>query len=239
MFDIFRSLQNLLCNKEDKERNRYISKEGEDLLYRLNKRLRDEFPETRLESGTPNALGKYSQPIEIDSAIANVFSRYRTNAITGYAARVAEELHTGKRSQSLNKGNIELLIDDFIEWGRKMGGDDFKYSKKDLANPIDKHLIFCEALTSGNLGVSEDENADDGKYLNFTLENKRAVQKLLNRIINQNLQWTLEATKKTSSGLYQTYLFGKLASAEAIEQKVVGDVIFGYCVRLGESLYPF
>ena len=227
--DIFYSLQNLICNREGKERDKYISKESEEVLYQPNKRLRDEFPETRFESGTPNALGKYLQPMEIDSAIANVFGRYRTNALTGYAARVAEELHTGKQSGALSKKDVESLINDFIEQKKKIDGNNFKYSEKDLVNPVDRRLIFCEALSAGDL--SGGKNVDDGKYLRFTLEDKRTVQDFLSRTIAQNLKWTIEATERIAG-------MGFCRTDEEIKQKVVGDIIFGYCVRLGESLDP-
>lgn len=206
-FDVFCSIFYLLRDKNNKERQKYFSPLSESILFQRAKRFYKDFTvnavRVNISLGIKDAFNFDSNPF---------FQNSTTNALSGYSLRTAEELYSGRKSNSLHTVDIESMIQEYMLEEKKEFGDKSLYANVDLCDPLVKREIFSSCL--GGTGVLE----------KYNLLSKEETMHWYNVIGQQNIKMTIETEGR---------------SPERIEDEVVSDLLFGYCLRLSESLMHY
>jgi len=206
-FDVFSSVFYLLADKNNQERQKYFSPLSERVLLQRAHRFYKNFAADATRMNV--ALG-VKKPFDFDPS--PFFQNSITNALSGYSLRIAEELYSGGKSNSLNTEDIESMIQKYMLEEKKEFGDKSVYANADLCDPLVKREIFSSYL--GGVGV----------FTKYNLLSKEETVHWYNVIGQQSIEMTIEAGGR---------------SAGRIEDEVVADLLFGYCLRLSESLMPY
>lgn len=144
-----------------------------------------------------------------------------TNAMTGYAVRASEELITKLRSLPLSLDEIQKRINSF----KKTYHDE--YIVKDIA----LHMPDGEAQVNRILFVFYLQ--DDNKHMNYFLD-EPLLQRWFCTIIESNTEMVLQKYRESFSNIGTNVI----PKTDDIAEEVLNDMVFGYCVRLCESLFP-
>ncbi|MHA1677948.1 MAG: hypothetical protein ACTSW3_04090 [Promethearchaeota archaeon] len=224
LIDIFNSLYNLICDKSNSERKQYISSLSEKVIFDRNKRIFKDYAKNI------SILKSMSGSNPFDLNLSPLIQSTSSNVLSGYTFRVAEELHTGKKSDNLDIKEIEKIIIEYLEAGKKAIGDEFLWYKSDIKSPLIKREILSTALLR------------DNKYLSFTLLDEENIKSWLSHIMNGNFKRHIKTIERLYNNIYGSPQVAKnLVSnnQEKYGNDVIEDVIFGYCLRLSESLMPY
>ena len=205
-FDVFSSVCYLLADKNNPERQKYFSPLSERVLLQRAHRFYKNFA---VDATRMNVTLGVKDPFNFDPN--PFFQSSITNALSGYSLRTAEELYSGGKNNSLDTGEIELMIQEHMLEEKKKFGDKSLYANVDLCDPLVKREIFSSYL--GGVGV----------LTKYNLLSKEETVHWYNVIGQQNIKMTRDAGGSTSR----------------IEDEVVADLLFGYCLRVSESLMPY
>jgi hypothetical protein len=143
-----------------------------------------------------------------------------SNAVTGYAVRECEELIVRRKLPPLPMKTIQEGI-AFVGTQYK---DEYvvKRIARDMPGDADRQRIMF-------IFYLQDHN----KHMNYFLD-ESMIGKYFDMILQPNVELTLQKHRDalSAAGVRRT-----LKEVE-IAEEVLNDVVFGYCVRLSESLFP-
>lgn len=148
--------------------------------------------------------------------------------MTGYTYRSIEEIIVKKKSDKLSESDkISLMTSLFAE-----AGDDLKrscYKVLDSRNDLDNRVLFCLSLRW------------DNRHMKYQLAEDNYQNKWCSLILSQNVLTSLKhhenIFKLLLPGANVKIMVNKKRSA--IEDGVQQDFLFGYIVKLAESLNPY
>jgi hypothetical protein len=217
--DLFNSLFNLLADQENAKRSEYFSTFSEKVIAR---RCKLDF-EDAYNDIVRNLGMKFVEP----SAVAELYHLTLTLTLSGYVFRSVEEIITKRRSDPLQESDRAWLMTSLF----KEAGDDLNrscYRPLAVKNDVDRRVLFCLALRW------------DNRHLKYQLTEDKYAHEWASIILSQNLTTCIKCHEK---------VFGLLmpgSNAQAIttmkhssfEENVQEDFLFGYIVRLAESLNP-
>jgi hypothetical protein len=136
-----------------------------------------------------------------------------SNAVTGYTIRVTEELITKGKTAPININEISNYISEFVN--RYSTEHVVKYISENMPNQMLKdRILFIFYLQ------------DDNKHMRYFL-NEPLLTKWFDTIYQTNANDT-----------FQRYLNYIKPKENMLFEEVLNDIVFGYCVKLSESLYP-
>jgi hypothetical protein len=169
--------------------------------------------EYEIEMRASTGFMSWSSPICDADAITMRIKCRSSNAVAGYASRVTEELIARKKTLSLSSDEVKLAVASF----------ESTYNAEYAVNDIAKHMT----------DKTQEERMlfilflqDDNKHTAYFLD-----ESLWERWFGTLLQTNIDAT----IGSYKEYVQPR---TEALSEEVLNDTVFGYCVRLSESLFP-
>ena len=141
-----------------------------------------------------------------------------SNAVSGYALRVTEELILKKKTTPLSAKEVENGINSILsEFGEEHV---VKNISTHMSNKTgEKRILFTFYLQA------------DNKYMNYFLD-KPMLERWFAIILQNNAETTLERYRDAFSKLATT------PKKDMVIDLVLNDIVFGYCVRLSESLFP-
>ena len=143
-----------------------------------------------------------------------------SSALQGYVVRLCEELLSGEylKIKKLSKEQIEKHIRDYLEKVKDI--PEFQYTFQEIMSTPEK-LLVCFAYY-----LALDEN----RYNQYSIAGKETVTMIMGVIINDIF--------KPFFADYEDFLGKPLDNKEELSENVVEDVIWGYCLKLSESLLP-
>jgi hypothetical protein len=143
-----------------------------------------------------------------------------SNTVTGYAVRATEELIVKKKTLPLSVKEIENGINFF----KNLYSDE--YLVKDIAVHMadkaeERRILFIFFIQ------------DDNKHMNYFLD-EPMFQRWFHIILESNTEATLQRYRDafSISGSHAT------PKVDEIAEEVLNDMVFGYCVKLSETLFP-
>lgn len=222
--DVFNSIYSLLRDRSAPERQNFFSSLSEQMLWQRSCKLYENYVKNVPLLRTKLGLNPYNFDLN------PLYQSSASTAILGYSSRTAEELHTGKISKMLDLAEIDQIITKYINEGKREHGDGFLWGKQDVEDSYTKRIVFCEALRTGNL------------YEKFSLFDKEEIQSWKDVILKDNIDTNLKLREEALSKIYGSLLTARKMISDKQEQFAVDieqDFIFGYCLRLNESLMPF
>ena len=159
-------------------------------------------------------------PARMDAISMRIKSR-SSNTVTGYAVRATEELIVKNKTRPLSVKEIENAINSF-----KSAHND-EYLVKDIAiymsdKAEERRILFIFYIQ------------DDNKHMNYFLD-EPMLQRWFDIILESNTEATLQRYRDAFSMANGSHVTPK---EDEITEEVLNDMVFGYCVRLGESLFP-
>ena len=206
--DVMDSAYNLIITKDNKDRDNYYHPVSRALI---NKRYELEY----------DALVK-SASFSFERSDINTFQiiaqARSSNAVTGYSIRVSEELITKKRSTAYLTLFIENAITSFSNEYKE------EYIVKNIASNMPtedekERLLFIFFIQN------------DNKHMQFFLD-ETMLNKWFNIVLGTNAERTLEKYHKVFSKI------SRVPKKDDVYEEVLNDIVFGYCVRLSETLFP-
>lgn len=214
-FDLMTSLYNLVANRDNPERNRYIPFFSEDtIMHRCNTYFYYE-----LHHLMPHAVEH-----DCKEEVQDLYTMCLSNSLCGYVFRHIEEFVTGGRSPELTppeKERIRALPDSNI---KKSCYEYFSH-----VNSLEDRVLFCLGILMSNC------------HRQYMLAELAQYEEWFTVIIAQSTDRTLEFYKP----VFESLCPGKRASQRisdnyhVIRDNVERDFLFGYAVKLGESLDPY
>lgn len=143
-----------------------------------------------------------------------------SNAVTGYAVRASEELIVRRKLPPLPVKAIQ----EGIALVRSQYKDEYivKRIAQDMPCDADRERIMFIFYLQG-----------DNKHMNYFLD-ELMIGKYFDIILQQNAELTLQKHRDalSAAGVRRTLKEDELAG------EVLNDIVFGYCVKLSESLFP-
>jgi hypothetical protein len=220
--DVLNFVYNLIITPDIQDRDAYYHPVSRMLI---NKRYELEYEDsTRIHLfAFPPGLGFSARMW----AMAGFFRPRASNAVTGYAIRVAEELIVKKKTTPLSPKEVENAINSFLS---EFAGEDIvKVIYTHMSNKTEeKRILFVFYIQT------------DNKHMNYFLD-EPMLQRWFDTILQRNTELTLEMCRdafskvaKTNSDIESFITCNK----DMISRGVLDDMVFGYCVRLSESLFP-
>jgi len=217
-FDLMTSLFNLVADKDNARRGRYLPPFSEDVIQR------------RCELEFHNEV--YSFELDVQSEedwpeeIRDLFAMSLTNTLTGYIYRSVEEFVTQKKSPELLPAEKQSLI--AVLDSPKAGIGRSCYRRLDRSNAVDRAVLFCLALRLGNT-LPKYMLADDDKQKSWYFS---IVEQVYDRTIHfYSMAFkAIQPLKSLNEFMNQR--------RDSIRDNVEKDFLFGYVVKLSESLNP-
>lgn len=215
--DILNSLYNLIITPNIQGRDIYFFPVSRRII---NKRYELEYnAEVKESMAFYSSIFKVQLEKRIEAINLRINSR-SSNAITGYAIRTTEELISKRKIEPLSIEEIKDRITSFqIE-----NKEEFivKYIATHMSEKNDeKRILYIFYLQ------------DDNRHMNYFLT-ESMLEKYFNTILETNINMTIEKHREALS------LIASNANPKEklIAEEVLNDIVFGYCVKLSESLYP-
>jgi hypothetical protein len=215
--EVLNSLYNLIITTDIRERDAYFHPVSRTLInrrYELEHKLEvDALKYDLFGAFTGN---KFTERVE---AINMRIKSRSSNTVTGYAVRATEELIVKKKTLPLSVKEVENGINVF----KKSYSDE--YLVKDIAAHMadkneERRILFVFYIQ------------DDNKHMNYFLD-EPMLQRWFAIILESNTEATLQRYRHaiSISGAHVT------PKMDEIAEEVLNDMVFGYCVRLSESLF--
>ena len=215
--DVLNSLYNLITTNDAPDRDRYFHTVSRNLInqrFKQDHRLEMEAASRKLFSLSSNRTIKEMEVINMRIASRS------SNTLTGYATRGVEELITKRKTPSLSREEIEEGINLFLRLYEA------EYPVVDIANHMSDENIRERILFTFFL---QDEN----KHMKYFL-NESLLKEWFETILDTNIGSTLERYKQSAHNLGTHGNF----KDDEIAEEVLNDMVFGYCIKLSESLFP-
>lgn len=216
--ELLNSLYNLLADKASPVRRHYLPQISEDVMSRrATLEFNDEFG---------RFFATFAAHGGMPQSVSDLLTVSLSNALTGYAYRSVEEAVMRKRSSALSPTESERLLSSMrVEAGSSLR--DSCFAVLDEKKAVDLRLLRCLALRW------------DNRHLPYLLADDSVQRKWIATVMSQNIDSTIKrheaALIDMQSGDIRSLMHRKLpAIADNVEQ----DVIFGYIVKLSESLWP-
>jgi zinc-ribbon domain len=217
--EVFNSVFNLLANKTNLDRTKYFLKTSEDLLFAKNRReYEDAYKNYSFQRATFGL-----DPLDFD--LRTLFTVFNTTTLAGYSTRVTEELKTGNRSNRMPAEEADSMLVRFLQEGKAELGEEFGYSERDFATPSSRWETFCVALRWKD------------RFLHYALLDRDELVAFMTSIIGQSTTQTLAVMRETFVQIYDSKKMEQLATRERAETDATKDFLFGYCLKLSESIY--
>jgi len=164
----------------------------------------------------------------LPDAVMDLYPMSLTNSLSGYVYRSIEEFVTHKKSAELPESERQYLKKSmYKEAEADLKNSCYKVLRED--NELDSRVLFCLALKWNN------------RHLKFLLADDEQHGKWFSKVLPQNVERTIQCNEKAFKALKPntdiTALLGRKHGA--IRDGVEQDFMFGYIVKLSESLYPY
>ena len=217
--ELMNSLYNLIADKNNEKRTEYLTPLSESVMSR---RCKIEF-EDEFRSISMTYLTKGGLP----DAVLDLYPMSLTNSLSGYVYRTIEELVTHKKSAELSDADRQYLMTSmYREAEADLKNGCYRILRED--NELDRRLLFCLALRW------------DNRHLKYLLADDEQQGEWFSTVLSQNVERTVQcnerAFKALKPGMDITALLDRKLGA--IRDGVEQDILFGYIVKLSESLYP-
>lgn len=217
--DLFNSLYNLIADRNNYERVICLPTLSEQTIAR---RCKIEFDDD-YGSMIRNLAAKFIPP----AAAENLYHLYLTNTLSGYAYRSVEELIFKGESPSLSESEKAYFFNAFFS----EAGEDLKqsgYKVLDTRNNLDNRVLFCLSIRW------------DNRHLKFQLADDKFQDEWGSVILSQNILSSLTHHENIFRLLYPGADAKSLVAKKrsAIADGTQQDFLFGYIVKLAETLNP-
>ena len=216
--DVLNSLYSLIITVDIPDRDVYFHPASRRMI---NKRyeLEHKAEMKALGRGIFEFPAENKFPVRMEAINMRIKSR-SSNTLAGYAIRAAEELIVKDKTLPFSSREIEDGINSF----QNVYGDE--YLVKDIAIHMsdkaeERRVLFTFFIQ------------DDNKHMNYFLD-EPLLQRWFGTFIESNTEATLQRYQDAFSAI------GSHATPkkDEIAEEVLNDMVFGYCVRLSESLFP-
>lgn len=218
-FELMTSLYNLAANRENDERKRYIHPISEDgLIRRCSIDFKDELQALSLDYGYED-----DWPEEIE----DLFAMCLSSTLSGYVFRSVEEFITNCRSPEISpekKEHIWSVLHSMEETIKKSS-----YRLLDPGDDLDRRVLFCIALLTC-----------DG-HLEHLLVTDKQHDHWFASIIEQSTERAIEFFQIAFAVLRPGESVPELIAEKRdfIRENVERGFLFGYAMKLSESLVPY
>jgi len=217
-FELMTSLYNLVADKENPRRTRYLPGISERVMHR---RCEIEFQDEAHVFG----FGHHSDE-NWPEEIRDIFAMVLTNTLTGYIYRYVEEFILDDKCAELDASERAALVFTLVTGDTGFNESCFRALNPE--NEIDRRVLFCLALRI-------DEN-----YNRYLLAAEDQEDEWFTSIIEQSIEKTTYYYGMAFRALWpEKDLRQFLENRKSIiRENVEKDFLFGYVVRLSESLKP-
>ena len=220
--DLFNSLYNLLADSHNAKRTEYFPPLSEKIIIRRAKLevetdYNDMIRNLRMKFVPPNA-----------SAITGSYHQSLSNALAGYTFRSIEELIANKKSPLLSETEKHSIMSTMF----KESASDLHtppYNALDSNNLVDNRVLFCFSIRWNN------------GHLKYMLADKDYNYKLFAVILSDAITMSIETYGKVIRSFIPDANIQEIVNRKrrSIEDNTQQDLLFGYIVRLCESLSPY
>jgi len=218
--DLFNSLYNLLADKNNDRRSKYLPILSENIIARRCK--------LEYEDDYRDMIRNLSMKFVPPDATADMYYLSLSNTLAGYTYRFVEELIVKRKSEILSEAEKRQLMSSLF----KEAEHDLKdscYKVLDPGNFVDNRVLFCFSVRWKN------------GQLKYLLADDIYQRVWFSNILSQNIATSMKYYEK----IFKILVPGTDVTAivdrkrEVIEENVEQDLIFGYIVKLCESLSPY
>ena len=216
--DVLNSLYNLIITTDTPGRDVYCHPASRRLINRRYE-LEHDLELKAASRGIFSLSSRNSFEDRIEAINMRITSR-SSNTLAGYATRGAEELISRRATPPFSLQEIEEGISSF------RGTYSEEYLVKDIATHMldedqARRILFVFFLQDGN------------KHMSHFLD-----EPLLQRWFETIIQTNTETTIRRYQGYLSVTGSNRCLKHEDIAEEVLNDMVFGYCVKLSESLFP-
>lgn len=217
-FDLLTSLYNLVANKENPRRARYLPGVSEKVIQR---RCEIEFRDEARVFGFGN-----SDNDDWPEEVRDIFAMALSNALIGYTYRYVEEFIMGGKCAELAAAEKTALVSALMTG--EAGFRESCFRVLDPENEIDGRVLFCLALK-----INEN-------YLRYMLAGEEQQNERFRNVLEQSIEKTIYFYGMAFRALWPDKDLRQFLSGREgiIRKNVEKDFLFGYVVRLSESLNP-
>ncbi len=220
--DVLNSVYNLIITRDAQQRDVYYHPLSRILI---NKRYEFEYEDsTRIHAFAFPTGVAFPDRMRV---IAGFFRSRASNAVTGYAIRVAEELIVKKKTIALSLKEVENAINSFLK----------EFAEADIVKIICAHMSDKTQQTRIMFVLYIQA---DNKHMNYFLD-EPMLQRWFDIILQRNIELTLQMDRDAFSKVttrnsdIESFI---TRNKDMIFEGVLNDIVFGYCVKLSESLFP-
>lgn len=218
--DLLNSLYNLIADKNNDRRTEYFPVLSESIIIRRCKieyddQVKSILLDSILKGGLPDAL-------------RDLYHLSLTNTLSGYTYRSIEEFIVNIKSEKLSESEKNSLISSlFKEAGEALRNDCYKVLNPD--NIVDNRVLFCLSLRW------------DNRHMKYLLADEKHQSEWYSNILSQNTANSMKYHEKIYKILRLDADVKSIIARKqnAIQENVEQDIIFGYIVKLCESLNPY
>ncbi len=220
-FDLMTSLYNLVADKENPGRARYLPGLSERTIQR---RCEIEFQDEAHVFG----LGRNDNK-DWPEEVRDIFAMTLSNSLIGYIYRYVEEficLTGDAQCRELAAAERAALVAALTSG--KTGFNESCYRVLNPENEIDRRVLFCLALRIND------------NYVRYLLAEGDQQDAWFNSILEQSIDKTTYFYGMAFRALWPDKDLGRFLAGRRniIRENVEKDFLFGYVVRLSESLHP-
>lgn len=218
-FDLMTSLYNLVADRENPQRNLYIPSFSEEIILRkCGMDFQDEMHAVFLKCES-----EYEWPEEIRDLYAMCLSY----TLCGYVFRTVEELVSQGKSHELSTETVNRIISSLVS--RKEIFEKSSYKLLDWQNELDSRILFCLAMLM------------NGTHLECRLVDPEQHEAWSSCIIEQSTSRAVEFFEIAFGALRPDKSIPELVLEwhDFIRDNVERGFLFGYAVKLSESLIPY
>lgn len=217
-FDLMTSLYNLVADKENPRRVRYLPGISERVIER---RCEIEFQDEAHVFGFGLANDE-NWPEEL----RDIYAMALTNTLTGYIYRYVEEFILGGKNGELGEAERKSLISTLL--ADESGFNESCFRVLNSENEIDRRVLFCLALRI------------NANYIRYLLADEGREDEWFNCILEQSIEKTTYFYGMAFRALWPDQDLRQFLARRrnTIRENVQKDFLFGYVVRLSETLHP-
>jgi hypothetical protein len=218
--DLFNSLYNLLADKNNDSRSKYLPNLSENIIARRCKlEYEDDYQDMIRNLGM-----KFVPP----NAATDMYYLSLTNTLAGYTYRSIEELIVKRKSEMLSEAEKRHFMSSLLK-DAEHDLENSCYKVLDTSNFVDNRVLFCLSVRWKN------------GQLKYLLADDIYQREWFFNILSQNIAKSMKYHEK----IFKLLMPGADVTAiverkrEAIEDGTEQDFLFGYIVKLSESLSPY
>lgn len=217
-FDLMTSLYNLVADTDNPERSRYIPSISENIIIR---RCGIDFP------GELHVLSMdYESEYEWPEEVRDLYAMCLTNTLCGYVFRSVEEIVSHEKSPELSTETVNGILSSLDSHKEIIEKSSYRFL--DRLDYPDSRALFCLAMLT------------NGAHLEYRLADPEQHDAWFSSIIEQSTDRAVEFFKIAFGALRPKEDISDLILKwhDFIRENVERGFLFGYAVRLSESLVP-